>query len=154
MKFETFVMERTLSIWEHKVDWNLSESGVTPLTLGELVEGTQIDDTRLSYPQTNGTEELRERAARTGEAKSLTIVNPGDKYAAAREKRDAEDRARRDQYELQRIEAERARGQRFSTIGQDRGGAPGLRTIRCGNTMITCEPRDTVMCGGRPVPCQ
>jgi hypothetical protein len=63
MKFETFVMERTQSIWEHKVDWNLSESGVTPLTLGELLDGARIDDTRLSYPQTNGTEALRERIA-------------------------------------------------------------------------------------------
>jgi hypothetical protein len=63
MKFETFVMERTQSIWEHKVDWNLSESGVSPLTLGELLEGADISGTRLSYPQTNGTEELRDRIA-------------------------------------------------------------------------------------------
>lgn len=63
MKFETFVMERTQSIWEHQVEVNLSESGVSPLTLGELLEGTKIDDTKLSYPQTNGTEELRDRIA-------------------------------------------------------------------------------------------
>jgi aspartate/methionine/tyrosine aminotransferase len=63
MKLETFVMERTQSIWEHKVEINLSESGVTPLTLGELLEGVDVSDTRLSYPQTNGTEALRERIA-------------------------------------------------------------------------------------------
>jgi aspartate/methionine/tyrosine aminotransferase len=63
VKLETFVMERTQSIWEHKVEINLSESGVSPLTLGELLEGADISDTRLSYPQTNGTEELRERIA-------------------------------------------------------------------------------------------
>jgi aspartate/methionine/tyrosine aminotransferase len=63
MKYETFVMERTQSIWEHKVEINLSESGVTPLTLGELLEGRDILDTRLSYPPTNGTDELRERVA-------------------------------------------------------------------------------------------
>lgn len=56
-------MERTQSVWEHKVEINLSESGVSPLTLGELLEGSDIADTRLSYPQTNGTEELRERIA-------------------------------------------------------------------------------------------
>jgi hypothetical protein len=61
MKYEPFVMERTQSIWEHKVEINLSESGVSPLTLGELLEGRDILDTRLSYPPTQGTEELRER---------------------------------------------------------------------------------------------
>ncbi len=63
MKYETFVMERTQSIWEHKVEINLSESGVTPLTLRELLEGRDILDTRLSYPPTKGTGELRERVA-------------------------------------------------------------------------------------------
>ena len=63
MKYETFVMERTQSIWEHKVEINLSESGVTPLTVGELLEGRDILDTRLSYPPTRGTDELRERVA-------------------------------------------------------------------------------------------
>jgi aspartate/methionine/tyrosine aminotransferase len=63
MKYETFVMERTQSIWEHKVEINLSESGVTPLTLGELLEGRDILDTKLSYPPTKGTEELREHIA-------------------------------------------------------------------------------------------
>ncbi|HEY7817995.1 MAG TPA: aminotransferase class I/II-fold pyridoxal phosphate-dependent enzyme, partial [Vicinamibacteria bacterium] len=56
-------MERTQSIWEHKVEINLSESGVTPLTLGELLEGRDILDTKLSYPPTKGTEELREHIA-------------------------------------------------------------------------------------------
>jgi aspartate/methionine/tyrosine aminotransferase len=63
MKYEPFVMERTQSIWEHKVEINLSESGVSPLNLGELLEGKNVLDTRLSYPPTKGTEELRERIA-------------------------------------------------------------------------------------------
>jgi aspartate/methionine/tyrosine aminotransferase len=96
MKYETFVMERTQSIWEHKVEINLSESGVTPLTLGELLEGRDILDTRLSYPPTRGTDELRERIAdlyagadsenvvvTTGTAEAnyitmLSLVEPGD----------------------------------------------------------------------------
>lgn len=60
MKFEPFVMERTQSIWEHQVEINLAESGVEPLVLGELLDGGSADNTRLGYPQTNGTEELRD----------------------------------------------------------------------------------------------
>jgi len=96
MKYETFVMERTQSIWEHKVEINLSESGVSPLTLGELLEGRDILDTRLSYPPTRGTDELRERVAdlyagadpenvvvTTGTAEAnyiavLSLLEPGD----------------------------------------------------------------------------
>ncbi|HSF14340.1 MAG TPA: aminotransferase class I/II-fold pyridoxal phosphate-dependent enzyme [Vicinamibacteria bacterium] len=63
MKLETFVMERTQSVWENRVEVNLAESGVEPMTLGELVDGANLSDTRLSYPQTNGTEELRDRIA-------------------------------------------------------------------------------------------
>lgn len=63
MKFETFVMERTQSVWENRVEINLSESGVTPLTLGELVGDVDVSDTKLCYPQSNGTDALRERIA-------------------------------------------------------------------------------------------
>jgi len=63
MKLETFEMERLQSEWEHRVAWNLAESGVHPLRVEELVES---DDDRmallaqpLGYPQTNGTLELR-----------------------------------------------------------------------------------------------
>ncbi len=67
MRIEPFVMERMQSIWENQVEVNLSESGVHPLTLGELVEH---DDDRarllalgLGYPQTNGTVALRSTIA-------------------------------------------------------------------------------------------
>ena len=61
MKFETFVMERTQSIWENQVEINLAESGVEPLLLKDLLEGGLRWTTPASaYPQTNGTEELRE----------------------------------------------------------------------------------------------
>jgi aspartate/methionine/tyrosine aminotransferase len=62
MKIDPFVMERMQSTWENQVEINLSESGVHPLTLGELLEdvgaGTVLD-TALGYPQTNGTVRLR-----------------------------------------------------------------------------------------------
>ena len=60
MKFEPFVMERSQSVWENQVEINLAESGVEPLVLGELLDGVSVDDTRLGYPQTNGTPELRD----------------------------------------------------------------------------------------------
>ncbi len=38
MRIETFEMERMQSTWENVVDYDMSESGVLPLTLRELVE--------------------------------------------------------------------------------------------------------------------
>ena len=60
-----FEMERWQSLHEHRVEHNLSESGVLPLTLAELEDltGVSADDRRLGYTQTNGTRELRERIA-------------------------------------------------------------------------------------------
>jgi aspartate/methionine/tyrosine aminotransferase len=54
-------MERWQSTWENEVDFNLSESGVHPLTLAELLEmaGASIDDTLLGYGQSNGSHALR-----------------------------------------------------------------------------------------------
>jgi aspartate/methionine/tyrosine aminotransferase len=56
-------MERLQSVWEHKVAWNLAESGVHPLRVEELID---TEDDRLAlmhqalgYSQTNGTLELR-----------------------------------------------------------------------------------------------
>ncbi len=64
MKIENFKMERMQSTWEFQVDYNLSESGVHPLSFQELLPPEQLDEilrTRLGYLQTNGTKELRER---------------------------------------------------------------------------------------------
>ena len=67
MSIETFEMERMQSTWENVVDYDMSESGVRPLTLRELV-GMGFDleaflDVPLGYSQSNGTVELRERIA-------------------------------------------------------------------------------------------
>jgi aspartate/methionine/tyrosine aminotransferase len=63
MQVEPFAMERFQSTWEHQVRYNLSESGVHPLTVRELVgDGAVLDavlDQPLIYTQTNGTEALR-----------------------------------------------------------------------------------------------
>jgi len=65
--FRPFAMERMMSKWENRVEYNLSESGVHPVTLRELVGDPDAADallgTELNYPQTNGIPELRERIA-------------------------------------------------------------------------------------------
>jgi aspartate/methionine/tyrosine aminotransferase len=61
MKVEPFAMERMQSEWENRVAHNLSESGVHPLTVRELV-GADVEELlgqRLIYVQSNGTEALR-----------------------------------------------------------------------------------------------
>lgn len=65
MRVTSFEMERWQSLHEHAVRLNLSESGVHPLTVAELVELTGADPAgvRLGYTQTNGTRLLRERIA-------------------------------------------------------------------------------------------
>jgi aspartate/methionine/tyrosine aminotransferase len=67
MPIELFEMERMQSTWENIVDYDMSESGVRPLTLRELVEmGFDLEaflDTPLGYSQSNGTIELREKIA-------------------------------------------------------------------------------------------
>ena len=66
-KFQPFVMERLLSKWENQVDYNLSESGVHPATVRELIpEPEQVEQllsTEFVYSQANGIPELRERIA-------------------------------------------------------------------------------------------
>jgi aspartate/methionine/tyrosine aminotransferase len=68
MKLEPFALERLQSTWEHRVAWNVSESGVHPLRLDELADRQEDRDAlleqHLAYTQTNGTVELREAIAR------------------------------------------------------------------------------------------
>jgi aspartate/methionine/tyrosine aminotransferase len=72
MRIETFEMERMQSTWENLVDYDMSESGVQPLTLRELTAmGFELEaflDEPLGYSQSNGTVPLRER---------LTAIYPG-----------------------------------------------------------------------------
>lgn len=63
MKYQPFRMERWQSTYEHRVEINLSESGVHPLTVDELValsgRDVAVGDTLLGYGQSNGSDELR-----------------------------------------------------------------------------------------------
>src|SRR5690242_7662489 len=71
-------MERTQSVYENQVEYNLSESGVTPLTVDELLAGSDeaanLGSTELKYPQSNGTEELRERIGAFYGAKRENVI--------------------------------------------------------------------------------
>jgi aspartate/methionine/tyrosine aminotransferase len=63
MNIDEFVMERWQSEWEHVVDYNISESGVKPLTPEELLsldELGRLAKTKLGYIQTDGTKPLKE----------------------------------------------------------------------------------------------
>lgn len=99
-EFYPFAIERLLARFENVVDFDLSESGVLPVTLRELLEadalGDALMDVRLTYAQTNGIEPLRRRIAAlypgatadnvlvtvgAAEANYLalsTVVEPGD----------------------------------------------------------------------------
>jgi len=67
MQLEPFAMERMQSSYENLVRFNLSESGVHPLRLGELVDDVASRDALLAealrYTQSNGTVPLRESIA-------------------------------------------------------------------------------------------
>jgi aspartate/methionine/tyrosine aminotransferase len=103
MPIELFQMERMQSTWENLVEYDMSESGVRPLTLRELVTmGFDLDaflDQPLGYSQSNGTVELRERISAlypgttidqievtngTSEANylvALSQLHPGERFA-------------------------------------------------------------------------
>jgi aspartate/methionine/tyrosine aminotransferase len=86
-EFQPFEMERLMSVWEQRVDYNLSESGVHPLSLGELLGDDDrlagLLDTPLGYPQVEGTERLRELiaalygGAATGAGRDNVLVTVG-----------------------------------------------------------------------------
>jgi aspartate/methionine/tyrosine aminotransferase len=67
MRVEEFAMERLQSTWENLVEINLSESGVHPLRVADLVDRPDLReallDERLAYTQSNGTPELRRLVA-------------------------------------------------------------------------------------------
>jgi aspartate/methionine/tyrosine aminotransferase len=103
MRIPNFQMERMQSTWENLVDYDLSESGVRPVTLRGLVDlGLELDaalDMPLGYSQSNGTIALRECLAAiypgagldqievtngTSEANylvALALLEPGDGLA-------------------------------------------------------------------------
>ncbi len=100
-KFQPFLMERWMSKYEQDVEFNLSESGVYPILLKELLSDdpsyvNELLTTDLNYPHVNGIPILRKNIAAlyegatednvlvTGGAveanynSTLTLLNKGD----------------------------------------------------------------------------
>jgi aspartate/methionine/tyrosine aminotransferase len=84
MKIEKFRMERMQCMYERKVDFNLSESGVLPLRLSELLDGEEDVENFLAnelwYSECEGSQLFRERIAQfyTGcEPENITVTNGG-----------------------------------------------------------------------------
>jgi len=67
MRIDLFQMERTQCLYENEVQFNLSESGVDPLRVDDLLGGAQdvawLRALSLKYPASTGTDVLRERIA-------------------------------------------------------------------------------------------
>ena len=104
MRFVPFELERWQSTWENRVRYNLSESGVHPLSIQELLglagaSAVPLLEVRLGYSQSNGTDLLRGRIAAlypgaspeqvlvtTGSSEAnfvlcWRLIEPGDKVA-------------------------------------------------------------------------
>jgi aspartate/methionine/tyrosine aminotransferase len=87
MRVVPFAMERMQSTYEHQVEFNLAESGVHPLRLGELVHDAAAREALLAeglrYTQTNGTLALREQIASMypGATASHVLVTNGGSEA-------------------------------------------------------------------------
>jgi len=67
MRLEKFEMERMQSTWENRVEYNLSESSVHPMSVRELIADPifheRLLNMPLAYNQRNGTDELRSSIA-------------------------------------------------------------------------------------------
>ena len=86
MRIDLFAMERMQSRHWHRVKYDLSESGVLPLSVRDLLtlagddRGERFLDTRLGYPLSEGSDELRELIARWypgATAGNVTVLNGG-----------------------------------------------------------------------------
>ncbi len=83
MKYTPFSMERWQSTYENRVEINLSESGVHPMTVDELLEmagaSGGVGGIRLGYGQSNGSDELRDRIATyyPGSTEASVLVTVG-----------------------------------------------------------------------------
>src|SRR5262245_7511238 len=67
MRLEQFAMERMQSTYENQVEYNLSDSGVQPLRLRDLLDDDasrhELMNAALRYSQSNGTPQLRSAIA-------------------------------------------------------------------------------------------
>jgi len=84
MHIDKFEMERMQVLYENAVDYNLSESGVSPLKLSVLLDGQgdpeKFLNQELCYPEAVGSPLLRERIAQfypDCKPSNITVINGG-----------------------------------------------------------------------------
>lgn len=84
MRIDPFLMERYQSLYENVVSYNLSESGVSPLRVEELIDGKAGRDSlmsaKLGYPWGNGSPKLRANIAKFypgAKAENISVMNGG-----------------------------------------------------------------------------
>ena len=99
MEIEEFALERIQSLYENTVEFNLSDSGVHPLCLNDLLSDAEMRELQaleLGYGWTNGAVSLRETIAALYESRTsdeiivtngsaeanfllvMSLLNPGD----------------------------------------------------------------------------
>jgi aspartate/methionine/tyrosine aminotransferase len=86
VRIDLFRMERTQCLYENEVEFNLSESGVLPLRVEEILQGSKDSGNFLSlslkYPESDGSEELRAHiAAWYGTTSDHVLVTNGGSEA-------------------------------------------------------------------------
>ena len=85
MRIDLFRMERTQCLYENEVEYNLSESGVLPLRVEEILEGrdpASFLSLGLKYCESDGSKELREHiAAWYGTTRDHVVVTNGGSEA-------------------------------------------------------------------------
>lgn len=77
MQIQEFALERIQSLYENTVEYNLSDSGVHPYRLSELLDGTQqkaLLELELGYGWTNGNPGLRSTIAKLYEGRDADHV--------------------------------------------------------------------------------
>lgn len=151
--FQPFKLENYLSDNEQDVDYNYSESGVHPLTLGELLalagrEPESLADTLMDYPEVRGKRALREKIAAlypgasadnvlvtvgASEANHLvasTLLEPGDTVVAMQPGYpQLSGNARNLGIEVRGIPLIEARGWALDTAALEEAVIPGTRLI-------------------------
>ncbi|MSR07078.1 MAG: aminotransferase class I/II-fold pyridoxal phosphate-dependent enzyme [Gemmatimonadetes bacterium] len=88
MPFVPFELERWQSTWENRVKFNISESGVHPLSIAELLSMAgsslkELGELRMVYSQSNGTDDLRKEVAKLypGASPEQVLVTVGSAEA-------------------------------------------------------------------------
>jgi len=85
VRIDLFRMERTQCLYENEVEYNLSESGVLPLKVEEILEGSDLAaflSIGLKYPESTGSDQLRDHIAQWyGTTREHVLVTNGGSEA-------------------------------------------------------------------------